>query len=468
MASISESFRGRQSSSSPWRQVMGLIGFLLLIVTLLLVAILVSYNRNDPSLNHAIDTLPTNLLGMRGAVIADLLVQTFGAAALLLPVILFDWSIRLLIGRGLKRFWLRLLLLPSLLILAAVALSIVPPPSIWPAKAGLSGLIGGIALHYFDRFGAAAPLAAMSAAALVGLTLLYVMGFASERVETEESDEEERRTVEEEEEGEAESRQMFAGTRSAWSNVLVRLRERRQETAELLRREPVLDGANTGYEAFDEDEEPETVPAPRKPRRTVDVVPAKPGMRRAEPARQSMLDLGPADRHLLPPLELLTEPPKSTKTATVNEEALQQNARLLESVLEDFGVRGQIVMVRPGPVVTLYELEPAPGIKASRIIGLADDIARSMSSGEISARTARLRNLRAHLGAAHLGARQGYRWRARGRRSRAHAASPDRRHDRLRQIRGHQHHDSVAALSAAAGAVPLHHDRSENAGTLDV
>jgi S-DNA-T family DNA segregation ATPase FtsK/SpoIIIE len=102
--------------------------------------------------------------------------------------------------------------------------------------------------------------------------------------------------------------------------------------------------------------------------------------------RQAALDLGPAGRHLLPPLDLLTAPPPPARTAAINEEALQQNARLLESVLEDFGVRGQIVKVRPGPVVTLYELEPAPGIKASRIIGLADDIARSMSA--ISARVA--------------------------------------------------------------------------------
>jgi hypothetical protein len=61
-------------------------------------------------------------------------------------------------------------------------------------------------------------------------------------------------------------------------------------------------------------------------------------------------------------------------------EALEQNARMLEGVLEDFGVKGEIINVRPGPVVTLYELEPAPGIKSSRVIGLADDIARSMSA----------------------------------------------------------------------------------------
>src|SRR5581483_6997973 len=64
----------------------------------------------------------------------------------------------------------------------------------------------------------------------------------------------------------------------------------------------------------------------------------------------------------------------------VNEESLEKNARLLESVLQDFGVKGQIVKVRPGPVVTLYELEPAPGTKTSRVVGLADDVARSMSA----------------------------------------------------------------------------------------
>src|SRR5262249_28929379 len=64
----------------------------------------------------------------------------------------------------------------------------------------------------------------------------------------------------------------------------------------------------------------------------------------------------------------------------INEESLEKNARLLESVLDDFGVRGQIVKVRPGPVVTLYELEPAPGTKTSRVVGLADDVARSMSA----------------------------------------------------------------------------------------
>ena len=86
-----------------------------------------------------------------------------------------------------------------------------------------------------------------------------------------------------------------------------------------------------------------------------------------------------------PPRELLQDPPESTGFV-MTQEQLERNAGLLESVLEDFGIRGEIIHVRPGPVVTLYEFEPAPGVKSSRVIGLADDIARSMSA--LSARVA--------------------------------------------------------------------------------
>jgi S-DNA-T family DNA segregation ATPase FtsK/SpoIIIE len=103
--------------------------------------------------------------------------------------------------------------------------------------------------------------------------------------------------------------------------------------------------------------------------------------------KEAQPSLLPSGEFELPPLHLLSEPPKSKKRdAVIDPGALEQNARLLEGVLEDFGVKGEIINVRPGPVVTLYELEPAPGIKSSRVISLADDIARSMSA--ISARVA--------------------------------------------------------------------------------
>ncbi len=103
----------------------------------------------------------------------------------------------------------------------------------------------------------------------------------------------------------------------------------------------------------------------------------QPGSRVVREAQGSLIDV---DRFELPSLHLLSEAKNIARDASLSTEALEQNARLLEGVLEDFGVRGEIINVRPGPVVTMYELEPAPGIKSSRVIGLADDIARSMSA----------------------------------------------------------------------------------------
>ncbi|MBL8703593.1 MAG: DNA translocase FtsK [Rhodospirillales bacterium] len=153
--------------------------------------------------------------------------------------------------------------------------------------------------------------------------------------------------------------------------------------------DPRLDGPRVEIEADDAEEEDEDdapvvqrsrekLVAPKAPR-------AAPG-KKAEAARQRRLDLGDESGFNLPALELLGLPPAGhDKNHTVSEEALQQNARLLETVLKDFGISGQIVKVRPGPVVTMYELEPAPGVKTSRVIGLADDIARSMSAVSVRA-----------------------------------------------------------------------------------
>ena len=167
---------------------------------------------------------------------------------------------------------------------------------------------------------------------------------------------------------------------------------------------------------------------------------------------------------------------RASDRATLSDEAIQENAKALESVLGDFGVRGEIINAHPGPVVTLYELEPAPGIKSSRVIGLSDDIARSMS--KVSARVAVVpgRNaigielpnpkrekvlLREMLsssdytdtpGEAAALPRQDHRRRSGDRRSRAHAASAHRRHHRLGQVGRDQHDDPEPDVPAAPGA----------------
>ena len=106
------------------------------------------------------------------------------------------------------------------------------------------------------------------------------------------------------------------------------------------------------------------------------VAPSTRALAEAQP-RLRFDDAAPA--YELPPLSLLTNPSTIQRMA-LSDESLEENARMLETVLDDYGVKGEIVSVRPGPVVTMYELEPAPGLKASRVIGLADDIARSMSA----------------------------------------------------------------------------------------
>ncbi|WP_415183650.1 DNA translocase FtsK 4TM domain-containing protein [Phaeovulum sp.] len=149
------------------------------------------------------------------------------------------------------------------------------------------------------------------------------------------------------------------------------------------------------FAALDDDEEEDGFdePSPRgtlnrmviptaESRRVVQHMPKKP----TAPSRQAMAEAQPKlnlepepSAYEQPPLNLLTNP-VTIQRHTLPDEALEENARMLENVLDDYGVKGEIVSVRPGPVVTMYELEPAPGLKASRVIGLADDIARSMSA----------------------------------------------------------------------------------------
>ncbi|MDD8022825.1 MAG: DNA translocase FtsK [Paracoccaceae bacterium] len=127
----------------------------------------------------------------------------------------------------------------------------------------------------------------------------------------------------------------------------------------------------------------QVIPAAPTPERRV-VMPVKKPL---TPSKQAMAEAQPALRfetpehpaYEVPPLNLLTNP-GTIQRHSLSDEALEENARMLENVLDDYGVKGEIVSVRPGPVVTMYELEPAPGLKASRVIGLADDIARSMSA----------------------------------------------------------------------------------------
>ncbi len=376
------------------RRLVEALGFALLLTCLLLMLTLLTYDARDGSLNTAVDSTPRNFLGHDGAILADLLWQSLGLASFLIPVLLLAWSFRLLLNRPIRSTWPRLALLPLILVLGALALSILDLGALSP-PAGPGGALGWGLQRLLARSGlgtAALPIS-MAAAAFVGLLLLATTGLSLRDW---------REIGEGTGRGATRLAALSGGGPSATTWILLgRLGRWRQKR---LARTGEMDGASRTTEP----RRPGVVtplPSRREPRLAQGQTDANgardrgglvrfiapkartlaPG-KRAEQERQPALDLEPDGQPVLPSLELLAKPHAAVKTETINEEALEKNARMLETVLEDFGVRGQIVQVRPGPVVTLYELEPAPGIKASRIIGLADDIARSMSA--ISVRVA--------------------------------------------------------------------------------
>lgn len=375
------------------RLLLEALGLALLLASLLLVAALLTYDPHDASVNTAVDAAPHNLVGRDGAVVSDLLWQGLGLACFLIPILLLGWSFRMLLNRPLRSIWPRLALLPVILLLGTMALSILDLGTLSP-PAGPGGAIGW-GLHRIllrSGLGTAGLPISMAAAAVAGLLLLATMGlslrdwreigagagrgalgfaalsgYASAAAVW---------ILRSAFRGGQKSR--FAGSREtgAASNPF-EPRGAAVVTPQPSRREPRLAQGQAGPTG-----------EPGHGGRVRFVMPkAKAHVQgqRGEQERQPALDLQLDDQPILPSLELLVRP-QTARPEAIDEEALEKNARLLETVLEDFGVRGQIVQVRPGPVVTLYELEPAPGIKASRIIGLADDIARSMSA--ISVRVA--------------------------------------------------------------------------------
>ena len=378
-------------------------GFALMLTSLLVLLSLLTYDPGDPSLDTAADIAPHNFLGHDGAVLADALIQAIGLAAYLVPLLLLGWSFRLLLQQPVRALPRRLLQIVVALLLGAFACAVVPTPLHLPA--GTGGAIGWGLLRLASHAGLA-PLAlpaAMSAAALVAALLLSIMGLSwgDWRALGGGAGRGASRLARASGRGTAAATALGGRAVHYWRELRLDFEEEpppslrdtigriaprpRNVTPLPDRREPKLGPAAPAAPASRPAEE---APAPAANRLVRLVLRGKPPpapRKRDEQERQPSLDLVSDDEPLLPPLDLLKKPP-AARAATVDEEALQKNARMLEAVLEDFGVRGEIVQVRPGPVVTLYELEPAPGIKASRVIGLADDIARSMSA--ISVRVA--------------------------------------------------------------------------------
>ncbi|HEY4774365.1 MAG TPA: DNA translocase FtsK 4TM domain-containing protein [Xanthobacteraceae bacterium] len=348
-------------------------GLALVALAALAAAALLSWSVQDPSLSHATSAPVRNLLGAPGAIAADLMMQIMGLASIALIAPIAAWGWRLLSHRALDREGLRVGLWLCAVVLAAGFAACLPRSAAWPLPTGLGGVIGDALLR-----APALALGPLSAVSRLGIALMFgcsalaaialACGFGLHG--------EARQEAKSRAEGEKERAAISIG----WLvHAFLSLRAR---AGRLIRARRLARAPASGRQA--RRVEPRFAPHSASPDQEDDVAeePVKP-KRASRPAPRA--GRRASDGYAMPALNLLSTP-RSSERFTMSKEAIQENATALESVLADFGVRGEIINAHPGPVVTLHELEPAPGIKSSRVIGLADDIARSMSA--VSARVA--------------------------------------------------------------------------------
>ncbi|HST90772.1 MAG TPA: DNA translocase FtsK 4TM domain-containing protein, partial [Brevundimonas sp.] len=344
-------------------------GVLQALLAALLLAALISWNPADPSLNAASGAAPTNWLGLNGALFADLFMQSLGLAAWPAALLLTAFGLAAAIGdviqQRLKPTPLKALSATLGVLALSAALSALAQPAAWPLAAGLGGLWGD-AMVGLVRMACEAlrlPGAPIIAGVIFLPAALWAIGYAIGLRISDIGD---------------------ALTWSSRRSAAPAPAKARQAPAKAPPRpRPAPEPDDYPAVALDPaaDAPPWEAPEPVRgsPEPKVAAAKAPKASRRELDDSQAAFDFArPSGGFDLPPLGMLTKPAK--RVASVDEEALKQNAKMLEGVLQEFGVRGVIDQIRPGPVVTLYELVPAPGVKHGRVVALSDDIARSMSA----------------------------------------------------------------------------------------
>jgi S-DNA-T family DNA segregation ATPase FtsK/SpoIIIE len=348
-----------------------LAGAALLALAGALLLALISHNPGDPSWDNATAREALNWLGQPGSYTADLLLRNFGLAAYAFVPALVSWGWRLALARHVPQVKWRIAALVLGLLFLSAGFGALPASASLPA--GTGGLIGTLVAFFTQRISESfnigffvliipvifAVIGLMLVAMAAGIRWNSVNRFAARMAAAGET----------------------ASGAALWLGRIFSFRGKPR----------ARDDADQD-EDFEEEDWVDDEPASPKEKRVPLGAPEK-RVRRSEDRpkpkpkgdRQPALHLADGE-YQLPPLGLLAEPPPDAHHQRISDDALEENARLLETVLSDFGVRGRIQAVRPGPVVTLYELEPAAGVKSSRVVALSDDIARSMSA--VAARVA--------------------------------------------------------------------------------
>jgi S-DNA-T family DNA segregation ATPase FtsK/SpoIIIE len=424
---IKEPLIERQTKEAIARRSGETVGIILIIFAGLAAAMLGSFSADDPSLFNATDTETRNLLGRPGAFVADLMHRAVGWAAWGVPLFALVWGLRFIIHKGEGRIIGRAIIAPFAIGLTAVLAAAHAPLEGWLHSYGLGGwfgdaVLGGLLSLVPMSMDISLKMVTLALAAGSAVLALIALGATMREMRTLISMCRAGVWML----GRAILRGLgylgigsLKGAKAIYASAATRpddtasaptsqpSRVRRaeppvmsdQDDAAIMARisEAVAKRGRTDTDVVpelggvtrDADMPDRLMDLPRAeavPEQKEQVVkPAAPKkLRKSSKARaeeQPRLALGDASNepYQTPPLSLLSDPSTIVRSVLSND-ALEENARMLENVLDDYGVKGEIVSVRPGPVVTMYELEPAPGLKASRVIGLSDDIARSMSA----------------------------------------------------------------------------------------
>ncbi|WP_455480630.1 DNA translocase FtsK 4TM domain-containing protein [Bartonella sp. B12(2025)] len=373
---------------------LGLLGFIVFCVFAL-----ATWNVVDPSLTHASTNEITNIMGWPGAIFSDFVMQFFGLASLCVLLSPLFWSFLLLAQKDIHNLMFRLVLwvISTICFLVSFALMTpIIPFTYWPLPMGLGGVLGDKILSaahlIFPVF--LSPFQNVLLGIALAFLSFFMAAFAGNVVWRCQTNKREAKNnqkaateildsvfdvpedIEDTEDAADEVQHgFFVTTCGAVLHLLYFLQAQFFRCFSSSRQSEKQEKSFDRIEPVFFDERVKGKGSQTK----ASVSPIK--GRVFKPLMASS-----KEGFLLPLLDYLSVSPPAVRDAKLSPAALQENSHELEGVLSDFGVKGKIIDARPGPVVTLYEFEPAAGIKSSRVIGLADDIARSMRA--ISVRVA--------------------------------------------------------------------------------
>lgn len=355
-------FMPRELKSFLKERALEVFGLALLIFGVSIFLAVETHDKFDPSINVALEGSVQNILGAYGATLSDTLFRFFGIACLLPAITFCLWGWLLIKEKRIEKAYLRVPSFFVSFIFICPGLEIFPLPQNWNFISGMGGAVGTLNsqwAHYFINtyLGNIQIYIPQSVLCLLFLSIgFFLYGFSNFITKDK-----------------LNFVYQIAKSSITW---LIGVISYAYHKLTLKKSSPTAP-----------QEESFSPPTLSKPVFSA----AKPKIVKSTPEKETAAPL-PLDLALdqkeyeIPDLDLLANPPEEDLEGVLSTAEIEKNAEHLQSVLDDFGVRGKIEKIHPGPVVTLYELHPAPGIKSSRIIGLADDIARSMSA--VSARVA--------------------------------------------------------------------------------